>query len=170
VTVIAYDGRYVAADRRVTTDSGMIGVSCKLDIHEQQVLTTCGPSDHGEALVIWFKDGKNPAAFPFPKHGEREAYLYVFGKDQPVMCFQTWPAPVLFAMREFAAGTGGDVARTALHLGRDAREAVRLANELNCYCGGGVDYIDLHELATTGKAHIRNYFSAHMDDQQREPA
>lgn len=151
MTVIAYDGRFVAADRLITNDSGMRGVSQKLVIWEGQVLTTVGAADHGEALIIWFKDGKNPKAFPDANAGgEKGAYLYVFGKGQQVMCFQTWPAPILFPMTEFAAGCGADIARTALHLGRDAREAVKVANELNCFCGGGVDYVDLNEITASG--------------------
>jgi hypothetical protein len=74
-----------------------------------------------------------------------------------VLCFQTWPAPVLFDMHEFSAGSGTDIARTAMHLGRDAREAVRIANELNVYCGGGVEYVDLSELAARGDANVRRY-------------
>jgi hypothetical protein len=157
VTVIAYDGRYVAADRLITNDSGMQGVTQKLVVWEQQVLATCGAADHGEALIIWFKDGKNPKAFPSAPQGAKDAYLYVFQKDAPVMCFQTWPAPVLFPMCEFAAGCGSEIARTAMHLGRDARQAVLVANELNCYCGGGVDFVDLIELVRTNNAPIRKY-------------
>jgi hypothetical protein len=159
LTVIAYDGLYVAADRMISNDSGLHGISRKLDVWEKQVLVSTGAADHGEALAIWFKDGKNPAAFPHAvaDGSGKNAYLYVFQKGMPVMCFQTWPAPILFPMTEFAAGCGGDIARTAMHLGRDAREAAKVACELNVYCGNGVDYVDLSELATTGTAVVRSY-------------
>lgn len=169
MTVIAYDGRYVAADRLITNDSGMKGISRKLEVWEGQVLATVGAADHGEAMMIWFKDGKDPKRFPDPGGGEKSSYLYVYTPGgAPVMCFQTWPAPILFPMSEQAAGCGADIARTAMHLGRDAREAVKIASELNCFCGGGVDYVDLVELKATGKAVIRNYIDKHHDDQQRE--
>ena len=124
-------------------------------------MVTCGTADHGEALCIWFKDGKDPAAFPHTadKGGDKSAYLYVFQHNYPVMCFQTWPTPIIFTMTEFAAGAGSEIARTAIHLGRDAREAARIACELNVFCGNGVDYVDLSELATTGKAAVRSYTS-----------
>lgn len=170
MTVIAYDGRYVAADRLITNDSGTRSISRKIEVWEKQVLATVGAADHGEALMIWFKDGKQPKAFPNPDQGDKSSYLYVFGKDQPVMCFQTWPAPILFQQPLMAAGCASDIARTAMHLGRDAREAVKIACELNVFCGGGVDYVDLVELATVGKATVRNYVDRHHDDQQREPA
>lgn len=165
MTVIAYDGRFVAADRLITNDSGMRGYSRKIEVYKGQVLATVGAADHGEAMLVWFKDGVNPKAFPDAgSGGDKSAYLYVFGKDQPVMCFQTWPTPILFPMDEFAAGCGAEIARTALHLGRDAREAVRIACELNVFCGGGVDYVDLIELAAQPTScAIRTY------DQKREP-
>jgi hypothetical protein len=161
MTVIAYDGLYVAADRMISNDSGMRGITRKLEVWEDQVLATCGAADHGEAMVIWFKDGKDPAAFPHTadKGGEKSAYLYVFKLNCPVMCFQTWPAPILFPMTEFAAGCGSEIARTAMHLGRDAREAAKIATELNVFCGMGVEFIDLSELAATGMAAVRSYLS-----------
>jgi hypothetical protein len=158
VTVIAYDGLYVAADRMISNDSGMKGSCVKLKVFEKQVLVTCGAADHGEAFIIWYMDGKDPKAFPHVSQGgDKTAYLYVFQHNCPVMCFQTWPAPILFPMAEFAAGAGSEIARTALHLGRDAREAAKIACDLNVYCGNGVDYVDLSELAATGKALVRSY-------------
>lgn len=158
MTVIAYDGLYVAADRLITNNDGMKGVSRKIDVWEDWVLATSGAADHGEAMMIWFKDGKDPKAFPqHTDGGEKGAYLYAFKHKNPVLCFQTWPAPILFPMTEFAAGCGSDIARTAMHLGRDAREACRITCELNVFCGGGVEYVDLSELAATGNAAVRSY-------------
>jgi hypothetical protein len=97
--------------------------------------------------------------FPTAPSGGKDAYLYVFERDRPVLCFQTWPMPISFPMLQFSAGSGGEIARTALHLGRDAREAAKVACELNCYCGMGVEYIDLSELETVGKATVRPYAS-----------
>jgi hypothetical protein len=46
-----------------------------------------------------------------------------------------------------------------MHLGRDAREAAKIATELNVFCGMGVEFIDLSELAATGMAAVRSYLS-----------
>jgi hypothetical protein len=159
VTVIAYDGLYVAADRMISNDTGMIGSNRKLHVFEGWVLATCGAADHGEAMLIWFKDGKDPANFPHiaDKGGNKDAYLYAFKHNAPVLCFQTWPSPIMFPMAQFAAGCGSEIARTALHLGRDARQAAVVATELNVFCGMGVEFVDLSELAITGKAAVRSY-------------
>jgi hypothetical protein len=157
MTVIAYDGLYVAADRLIVNEGGLRGITRKLDVFEDWVLATSGPADHGDALILWFKEGKSPAAFPRYHDGDKGSYLYAFKHGAPVLCFQTWPTPIMFPMTEFAAGTGNDVARAAMLLGRDAREACRIACELNIYCGMGVEYVDLNELAVTGKAEVRTY-------------
>ena len=157
MTVFAYDGRFVAADRMITNDSGRHGICRKITVWEKHVLVTSGAADHGEALTIWFKDGLNPAAFPKAQAGDKDAYLYVFGYKVPVMCFQTWPSPVLFPMDFYAGGAGGDVAWTALHMGRDAREAAKIACELNIYCGGGVEYVDLQALHHNNDARVHLY-------------
>ena len=157
MTVIAYDGLYVAADRMISNESGMQGINRKLWVYKGEVLATTGAADHGEALIVWYKDGKDPAAFPHAKDGDKDAYLYVFKHQFPIMCFQTWPTPIIFPMSELAAGSGSEIARTAMHLGRDAREAAKIACELNVYCGMGIEYVDLSELAATGTAPVRSY-------------
>ncbi|EET1259973.1 hypothetical protein FK249_002395 [Escherichia coli] len=45
----------------------------------------------------------------------------------------------------YAIGSGGLIARTAMHCGKNAREAVQVAIDLDCYSGGSVDSL------TTGK-------------------
>ncbi|EHY3761451.1 hypothetical protein VQ038_05855 [Escherichia coli] len=45
----------------------------------------------------------------------------------------------------YAIGSGGLIARTAMHCGKNAREAVQVAIDLDCYSGGSVDSF------TTGK-------------------
>ena len=161
MTVIAYDGRYVAADRMISNEDGLHGVSRKIVIFEDWVLATTGAADHGEALIVWFREGKKPDDFPYAsKGGEKGASLYAFKRGCPVLCFQTWPTPIIFDMTELSAGSGNEIARTAMHLGRDAREAARIACELNVYCGNGVDYVDLNELASVGKAEVRRYATA----------
>ena len=156
MTVIAYDGRYVATDTLLVSDSGMKGRTRKLTVFGSQVLSHSGAADHGQMMEIWFKDGKKPDAFPRTTP-DKDAYLYVFEKGKPIMCFQSWPAPVFIQSAEFAGGAGGPYALASLHLGRDARQAVKVACELNVYCGCGVEYVDLVELSTTGKAEVRTY-------------
>jgi hypothetical protein len=150
MTVIAYDGEHVAADTYIVNDSGLHLRTRKIEVFEDKVLATSGAADHGEALVVWFKMGRNPATFPHAPDRAKDAYLYVFQYEKPVVVFQTWPAPILFPVTEFTAGCGGEIARAALKMGRHAMGAAALACELNVFCGGDVEYVDLRDLAGGG--------------------
>jgi hypothetical protein len=150
MTVIAYDGNYVAVDTYIVNDSGLHLRTRKIEVFEGQVLATSGAADHGEALVMWFKMGKKPDAFPHTPDRGKDAYLYVFQYEKPVVVFQTWPAPILFPVTEFTAGCGGEIARAGLHLKLNAMQAAALACDLNVFCGGDVEFVDLRDLAAGG--------------------
>lgn len=50
----------------------------------------------------------------------------------------------VYAIDRFAAiGSGGDFAHTALHLGHTVQEAIKVAAELDIYCGGEVQIIEM---------------------------
>jgi hypothetical protein len=146
MTVIAYDGVYVAADTMITNEAGTPGRCRKLYVHNTKVLAISGTADHGEAMRLWYMHDAKPVDFPHVPGGDKSAYLYVFEYMKPVLCFQSFPAPVIFPMDMFTAGCGGDIARAALHMGGDAIRAVEVACALNVYCGGPVEYVDLQAL------------------------
>jgi len=48
-------------------------------------------------------------------------------------------ASISLQVEPYAIGSGGLIARTAMHCGKDAREAVQVAIDLDCYSGGRID-------------------------------
>lgn len=44
---------------------------------------------------------------------------------------------------DFGLGAGDTIAITAMHLGKTAQEAVQAAIDLNAFCGGGIDFIEV---------------------------
>ena len=48
-------------------------------------------------------------------------------------------ASISLQVEPYAIGSGGLIARTAMHCGKNAREAVQVAIDLDCYSGGSVD-------------------------------
>lgn len=145
MTVIAYDGRYVAADRQAT-NNGMLASVTKLFRHGRQVLAFSGGPSHGMELVVWFKGGAYPDKYPREKDDKISAHLYVFEAGVPVKCFETGPIPFLIEDTHFTAGCGRDYARAVLELGFSPVTAVEIASRLDAYCGLGVNVIDLKEL------------------------
>lgn len=48
-------------------------------------------------------------------------------------------ASISLQAEPYAIGSGGLIARTAMYCGKDAREAVQVAIDLDCYSGGRID-------------------------------
>ncbi|CAM7596889.1 peptidase HslV family [Escherichia coli] len=48
-------------------------------------------------------------------------------------------ASISLQVEPYAIGSGGLIARTAMHCGKNAREAVQVAIDLDCHSGGSVD-------------------------------
>ncbi|HEA3532551.1 TPA: hypothetical protein RVT75_001244 [Escherichia coli] len=48
-------------------------------------------------------------------------------------------ASISLQVEPYAIGSGGLIARTAMHCGKNAREAAQVAIDLDCYSGGSVD-------------------------------
>lgn len=145
MTVIAFDGRYVAADRQATS-SGLKGAMTKLFVHEGKVLAFNGCADHGLMLLLWYKSGALPATFPAEADEKKNAHMLVFERGRHPQVFENRPVPMIREDAFTADGHGRDFAMAAMHLGKSAKEAVELANIYDAYCGMGVDVIDLWEL------------------------
>lgn len=60
-----------------------------------------------------------------------------------ILFFSGTPYGVLFEDEQFAMGSGRDYATTCMHLGMDAKAAVRVACELDVSCGNGIDALGL---------------------------
>lgn len=156
MTVIAYDGRYVATDKQATR--GSYSATCtKVFQVGSKVATYTGCADHGGMLIAWLRMGADPKAFPQDRDEKTNAYLAVFEWGQPIYCYENYPIPVIIEDPIFAAGNGRDYALAAMYLGFSAERAVEVASHFDVYCGMGVDVIDLWELsnAQPGGDHAR---------------
>lgn len=140
MTVIAYDGKTVAADKQ-TTNHGWGFKTTKLHRFENKVLCFCGDAGLGLALMNWFKSGCK--ADDFPKMDEdTQATLLVFERGKPVVAYEGTPYPYVTDMTDqFAAGSGRDFALGAMSFGATAIQAVQVANKLSAYCGEGFDAV-----------------------------
>lgn len=147
MTVIAFDGRYVAADKMAVANCLPRSVT-KLHVFAGKVLAFNGGYAHGLAMVAWFRGGCVGGLPPCPDMKE-SAYLTVFEWGKSILQFEDMPVPCVFdADQTFAAGCGRDFAVAAMHCGKSAREAVEIASLYHTNCGLGVDVIDLREIAS----------------------
>lgn len=141
MTVIAWDGSALAADKRAISGGGIARACTKIERHGSSLLGITGDWDTGAEMREWFKAGALPASFP-AKAREDKATLIVI--DQ--LGIRTWvsgPYPMRIEAQRCAWGSGRDFAEAVMHLGHDARRAVEVACVFQTDCGNGVDVLTL---------------------------
>lgn len=141
MTVIAWDGRTLAADRRSTTGDGAISVVTKIHRVRGMLVGTTGDQSVGRELLAWFEAAAVPSDFPASARDDK-ATLVTIRPTGVIEHYTTGPQPCRFEVARMAWGCGRDFARAAMECGRSAREAVALTCELNAFCGNGVDSLE----------------------------
>lgn len=150
MTVIAFDGLTLAADR--ACDIGGIRFEVtkvrRFDLPAGRVLMAfAGDGTRVEQFVAWWQDGHDPECYPKREAGNDSVVVVIdFDRGEPrIRRYEGIGYPLVLDSKQFADGAGRDVALTAMRCGKDAREAVLLANEITGYCGLGVDTLSLFD-------------------------
>jgi len=144
MTVIAWDGKTLSADKRAVAN-GMPRTVTKIHKVPGGVVAFSGSRMRALVLLDWFMKGADLANFPpgstdLDQHADalfattdRELYLYCDGP-------QTMPD---FIVEPYMAmGSGRDFAMAAMACGQSSKEAVVLASNFDVFCGNGVDTMD----------------------------
>lgn len=144
MTVIAWDGKTLAADKR-GSDNGIARTVTKIRrTKDGHLIGTSGGSSRGMELAAWYEAGAIPAEFPATERDEDKCAMLVVIRPGPsVVFFMANPYGKVFEDEKFAMGSGRDFATTCMHLGMEAKEAVRIASELDMNCGNGIDVLSL---------------------------
>jgi hypothetical protein len=146
VSVVAWDGKSIAADKQATS-SGLRIRTTKMRELGSEVLAWTGDQGSGEAVAQWYADGADPAKWPeSQKDKEDWARLIVAGANG-VKCYERQPIPVRVEDEFQAWGAGRDYALGAMARGATAREAVEIAMRFDASCGLGIDEFKLLEVA-----------------------
>lgn len=149
MTVIAFDGRTVAADKQITCGH-LKSTATKLFKHIvdgqlQAVLAIEGDLPQGMRMVAWYKDGANPHLFPAThREGCSAATMTVFRPDMRPLVYEDSPVPFVIEDRFHGGGVGKYAALGAMLAGADARRAVEIACQLTNECGMGIDTVELY--------------------------
>lgn len=140
MTVIAWDGTTLAADRRAT-DAGLPRTATKIVRSSRGCLVgMCGESAISRLMLEWFERGAPQESFP-RQAADKDcpAKLVIVWLDGKIDVYEHTSAPIRFLDPFMAWGSGRDFAIAAMALGKTAREAVELACRFNIDCGNGVD-------------------------------
>jgi 20S proteasome alpha/beta subunit len=143
LSVIAWDGKTLAADKRASFGT-TICVTTKIFRSGDALIAYAGDASFGNEMRAWFDRGAHPEDFPASNRDKDDwAGLLVIRKGQPIARYERTPYPVLFEDKRFSIGSGREFALAAMHLGKTAAEAVEVAIELDSGCGNGIDTLTL---------------------------
>lgn len=140
MTVIAYCGNYLVADKQATLLNTKLTVTKLHQIDEYSAVAFAGGATNNRVMLDWFRNGRNPKKWPGELYDKETPSTAILVDDGQLYLYEGSPYPIEVEDEFCAFGSGAEVALGLLHAGRDALEAVARANELNIYCGGGMDY------------------------------
>lgn len=141
MTVIAWDGKTLAADRRMT-NNGLIRTTTKVRRIGTLRAACAGNMDAAEEMFAWINRGRSPSDFPAMQSSKDDwCSCVVIEADDSVVTYERSPYPTKIADSVYASGSGRDFALAAMHLGKTAAEAVLVASHFQCDCGNGVDVL-----------------------------
>lgn len=143
MTVIAWDGRTLAADKRNGYGT-MIGTVTKVYRYGDLLVGGAGDGCFISAMREWVKAGRDPDKFP-AHQGSKDDWcpIMVIEADGSCLIYERSPYPTRLEQRFMAIGSGREYAMAAMHLGKTAAEAVEVASALDSACGNGVDTLPL---------------------------
>ena len=153
MTTIAFDGRFLAADRRVMHSNEIIARACrKLDVAGDPAMAFASTGmiieEWRAALIGWWLAGHAPGDLP-PFGGDiKDAGSFVVIEPDGAVWNATYVCP--YPWRDAppcAWGTGADFATGAMLAGKSAMEAVAIAAQRDANTGGGMQFIDITEMA-----------------------
>ncbi len=135
MTIIAWDGETLAADKRAISSEAISTVT-KIFKIQGCLLGYSGTAKTGEALIDWFMSPEQE----FPKFEECAwARLLVITKDKEILCYEGCRHPLRFEDKFFAIGSGCHFALAAMYLGKSAIEAIEVASHFDPSCGNGIN-------------------------------
>lgn len=143
MTVIAWDGKTLAADKRACNGTSSSNTVTKIHRWIGGLCGFSGDLDLGMAMVQWLENGADAGSFPARQKTEDSVAFIVVHNGGRVVRYEREPVPLHFENRIQAMGSGRDYALAAMHLGHDARKAVEVACALDCGCGNGIDTLCL---------------------------
>lgn len=143
MTVIAWDGFRLAADKRAT-NNGCQRTVTKIRAVNNELIGYSGDLCNCLELETWYINGAVPHEFPSScKDGHQT--LVVIGNDKTIYCYISGPVPEIYEEKFHAWGSGRDFALAAMYFGFDAQTAVKVASHFQVDCGNGIDIIEHSE-------------------------
>lgn len=147
MTVIAWDGRTLAADKRAVFGSSTYVVTKIIRVDADRLVGVAGSMARGALIIDWLRRNGPPAEYPKQEDAEDWVSCIVVHRDGRIHRYETRGIPIPMESSRHAIGSGRDYATAAMHCGRAAQEAVAIACEYCADCGNGIDTLAFEEEA-----------------------
>lgn len=143
MTVIAWDGKTLAADKR-TNFGGLHATTTKVHrLPDGRLVGCAGNTAQIAEMVHWLGAGADPEKMPACQRDAKECVsALVIEPGGRVLQYENTPHPIVIENPAWAIGSGRDFAMAAMWLGQDARDAAIVACQLDCTCGNGIDTLE----------------------------
>lgn len=149
MTVVAWDGKTLAADKR-TNFGGLHATTTKLQRIKGSFqlcggLVGCaGNTAQIAEFVDWLENGCQAATFPaVQRDSEKCVSALVVTPDGHLLQYENTPFPIRIENKFWAIGSGRDFAMAAMYIGKTAYDAALVACALDISCGNGIDALRL---------------------------
>lgn len=143
MTVIAWDGTTLAADKR-TSFGTEFTTATKIRRINGSLVGCAGDTALCAAMIAWAERGYVVDEFP---NGQKDratcVSMIVIRPDGALLHYGSEPYPFIVEDKTYTIGSGSPFASAAMHLGCDARRAVEVACALDINCGNGIDTLTL---------------------------
>lgn len=142
MTCIAWDGKTLAADKRMSFGSEFATVT-KIHRIDGMLVGWAGDSAIGRAMLAWARRGFSHDDFPASQRNRDDnGSLIVITQNTEILHYGVEPYPMVIEDTTYTVGSGSPFAAAAMHLGCDAYRAVEVACALDVGCGNGIDTLE----------------------------
>lgn len=143
MTVIAWDGKILAADKQCGY-GGMRSTVTKIFRVGDLLVGGAGDFTLVLAMIEWVRRGRSVGDFPDLQRSKDDwQALMVIEPDGSISTYERTPYPVRYEQKQFAIGSGREFAMGAMYMGANAVRAVEAAIALEVNCGVGIDTLNL---------------------------
>ena len=142
MTIIAWDGHTLAADKQATAGELRTRVTKIMRLKSGEILAMSGELAPGLTVAEWYKNGADPKEWPEFQRTEAWSRLIV-ASSSGAFFYEQFPVKIHVEEPFAAWGSGRDFALGAMERGATAIEAVEVASKFCCQCGLGVDFFDI---------------------------
>ena len=142
MTTIAWDGKSLAADKRVVI-CGLQRTTTKIHKVGAALVGCSGSGYQAAEMLAWARAGFKKNTFPESQRDDELAVEMLVILPTGIQVYGDTPYAVEYEDKHFAIGSGRDFALAAMFLGKSAQDAVLLAAEFDPGTGSGVDTLTL---------------------------